>query len=130
MKTVKVERLAAAAAGGAAGARRHSREHEALALMEINVRGHQHLTGLLLQKNLEAVQLEGRVALQGSFGYVHSQRRASAARDREDPHPVSRYSLFCNHILELLYRAVRQTYHYFLLESGYILILAMLKSIT
>lgn len=105
----------AGAARRAARARSHSREHEALPLMEIDVRVHQHIVCSFLQKNFQTIQLEGRVAPQGRFGYVHSQRGASAAGDHEDSHPVSGSSLFFHYFLELCYCAVRQTDHYFLL---------------
>ncbi len=81
--------------------------------MKIDVRVHQHLVGFFLQKNPESVQLKGCITLYGSFGYVHSQGRASAARDCEDSHSVASGSLLRNYHLELLYRAVCQTYHYF-----------------
>ena len=114
---MKGGRNSAGAARRAARARRHSREHKALALVEIDVRVHQHIVGPLLQKNLKAFHLEGRVSPQGSFGYVHSQRGASAARNHEDPHPVSGSSLLFHDFLELAYRTIRQTYHSFLLAE-------------
>jgi hypothetical protein len=107
----------AAAARRAAGTRLHAREHETLVLHEIDIGVHQHAVRPFLYKHLQSVHLEGHIAPQGRFGYVHSQRGASAAGDREYPHPVAVSSLLYHNFLELLYCAVRQTYHYFLLAE-------------
>jgi len=107
----------AAAARRAAGTRLHAGEHETLAIMKIDVRVHEHAVGPFLQENFEAAQIEGRIARLGFFGYVHSQRRASASGDYEDPHAVSGSSLLLHDFFELLYCVVRQTYHYFLLTE-------------
>jgi hypothetical protein len=107
----------AAAARRPAGTRLHAAQDETLAFYEVDVRVHQHVVGPFLQENLEAVYLERRIALQGRFGYVHSQGGASAAGDHKDPHPVAGGALFFHDILELCYRAIRQTYHYFLLDE-------------
>lgn len=104
------------AAAGAAGAFLfHPGQNEALSFGKIDGRVREHLVRPVFQKDLEAVLFEGHVSRLGGFGYVHSQRGASAAGDQEYPDPVSRGSLLGNHFLELAYRAVCNTYHYFLL---------------
>ena len=118
------KRDSARAAGRTARTRLHSRKHEPLRFLEIDIRVRQHGVSPFLQKNLKAFHFEGRISPQGRFGYVHSQRGASAAGDHEDPHPVSGSSLLFHDFLELAYRAIRQTYHYFLLAE----ILAILVS--
>ena len=89
----------------------HARKHKTLPFLKIDHRAHQHIAGTLFQKQFQALQLKGRIALQGSFGYVHSQRGASAARDNEYPDTVSSCSLLINSFLELSYCIVCQTYH-------------------
>ena len=93
----------------------HAREHEPLILLEIDVRIHEHAICPLFQKNLQTIQIDGRVARLGRFGYVHSQRWASTTRNHEYPYSVSCYPLLFNDFFELVYRAVCQTNHYFLL---------------
>ena len=104
-----------AAAGRTTGTLLHPREHEALLLHKIDARVRKHQIRPVLQEDPEAVLLERRIALLGGFGYVHSQRGASAAGDEEYSHPVAGGALLLNDFLELLYCAVRQTDHYFLL---------------
>ncbi len=79
----------ATAARGAAGTRLHTRKNETLMLLEIDARRHQHRVGPFLEKNLQPLHFKGRIAHLGRFGYVHSQRRASAAWNNEDSHSVS-----------------------------------------
>jgi hypothetical protein len=79
--------------------------------MKIDIRVHEHIFRPLFQKNLETVQLECYITPLGGFGYVHSQRRASAARYEKYPHAVSGLSLRLNYFLELAYCIVGQTYH-------------------
>jgi hypothetical protein len=67
------ERMSFSAAAGTAGALLHAREHEALAVAEIDGRGGEHLVRPLFQEYPESVLLEGQVARLGGFGYVHSQ---------------------------------------------------------
>jgi hypothetical protein len=104
----------AGAAGRPAGAL-HAAQDKPLSFVEIDIGVRQHAVGPLLDEYLESVQFESGVAPHGFLGYVHSQRRASAARDGEDAHPVSGRSLFFYNFLEFLDCIVRQTYHYFLL---------------
>ncbi len=85
--------VSATAARGAAGTRLHTGKNETLVLLEIDARSRQHRVGPFLEKNLQAVHFEGGVARLGCFGYVHSQGRASAARNDEYPYPVSGCSL-------------------------------------
>jgi hypothetical protein len=95
----------------AAGARLHAGKHETLVFLEINARIHEHGKGLFLQKNFQPIQFDGRIARLGCFGYVHSQRGASTARDDEDPHTVSGSALLCNNFLEFTHCTIRQTNH-------------------
>ncbi len=100
---------------GTAGTLLHAREHKTLSIQKIYVRVREHVMRSRLQEHPEAVLFDGHIALLGRFGYVHSQRGASAAGDEKYSHTVARGALLLNHFLELLYRTVRQTYHYFLL---------------
>jgi len=100
-----------AAARRPAGARLHPCKYKTLAFLEINVRGRQHLIRLFFQEHFQAAQFERRIALLGRFGYVHSQRRASAARDDENANAISGSPLFLYNFLELSYCIVSQTYH-------------------
>jgi hypothetical protein len=100
------------ATGRSAGTGLHARENESLLRIEIDTRIREHAFCPLFQKNLETVEIHGRVAHLGRFGYVHSQRRASAARDHEDSHPVPGITLLTDKFLEFVYSAVRQAYHY------------------
>ncbi len=58
-------------------------------LLKINARIHEHGVGPFLKENLQTIYFNGCIARLGRFGYVHSQRGASAAGNDEDPHPVS-----------------------------------------
>ena len=89
----------------------HAGEHEALMLHKIDDCGSEHLIGPVLQKHPEAVLFEGHIARLGGFGYVHSQRGASAAGDQENPHTVARLTLLSNHFFKLNYRSICQTQH-------------------
>jgi hypothetical protein len=112
-----VRKTGSAAAGAAGGAfLLHAREHEALAFGEIDGRVREHLVRAVLQKHLQSALLKGHVARLGGFGYVHSQRGASAAGHEEYPNPVARCTLLGDHFLELCYCTVCNTYHSFLLE--------------
>ena len=79
--------------------------------MKINVRVHEHILCPLFQENLQAIHFEGHITPLGRFGYVHSQRRASAARDEKNPYSITRCSLSLDYFLKLAYCAVGQTYH-------------------
>ena len=104
-----------AAAGRTAGTLLHPREHEALLLHKIDARVRKHHIRPVFQEHPEAILLQGRIALLGGFGYVHSQRGASAAGDEEYSHPVAWAALLVHNLFEFIYCAVRQTDHYFLL---------------
>ena len=101
----------AGAAGRTAGTLLHARKHESLSFHKIDGGRVQHLVRALLKKELQTVLLKSDVALYCRFGYVHSQRRASAAGNNENPHPVPCFPLFLYNRFKLLYRAVRQAYH-------------------
>jgi hypothetical protein len=79
--------------------------------MKINVRVHEHILCPLFKKNLQAVHFEGHITPLGRFGYVHSQRRASASWNEKNPDAVSGFPLCLNNFLELAYCAVGQIYH-------------------
>ena len=98
-------------AGRTAGARLHAGEHETLPFLEIDVCAFEHLVRTLFQEYFQTLQLKGRVAFYGRFGYVHSQRGASAARDDKYPDSVSGCPLLFNDVFELSYCFVGQTYH-------------------
>ena len=83
-----------------------TREHKTLSFLEINARARQHFACALFQEQLQALQLKGLIAPQGGFGYVHSQRGASAARDDEYPDTVSGSSLLFDDFLKPAYRAI------------------------
>jgi hypothetical protein len=100
-----------AAAGWSAGARLHSRENESLGFLKINARGHQHIIRPGFQEYLQPAQFKGNIARLGSFGYVHSQWRASAARDDKYANTVAVRSLFLHNLFEFLYSAIGQAYH-------------------
>ena len=76
-------------------------------IMEIDARIHEHGIRPLFQEYFEPLHFQGCVALLGRFGYVHSQGRASAAGDDENPYPVSRRALLGHDLFELVNRAVR-----------------------
>lgn len=99
----------------------HAGQHETLSVPEINVRVEEHVVRTRFQEKLQPVDLKGRVAGLGCFGYVHSQGRASAARDQKNPYPVACVSLFFNDFFKLAHGTVRQTYHSFLLVVLYCL---------
>src|SRR5512134_2135905 len=103
--------LLTAAAGRTAGARLHAGQYESLSIHKIDRGVHEHIARLLFEEHLQTILLKRCVAHLGGFGYVHSQRRASAAGDNEYPDPVAVRSLLRDHILEPLDRAVRKTYH-------------------
>jgi hypothetical protein len=83
--------------------------------MKINVCVHEHVFRSFLKENLQAIQLEGHVASLGRFGYVHSQRRASAAWNEKYPHSIASLPLGFDYFLEFTYCIICQIYHYFLL---------------
>lgn len=99
--------LGSAAAGRTAGTRLHTSEHKTLLFLKIDARIHKHGTCLFLQKYFQTIQLYGRIARLGCFGYVHSQRGASAAWNDEDTHAVSGSALLCNDFLELAHCTIR-----------------------
>jgi hypothetical protein len=84
----------------------HAREHKTLTFLEINVCAHQHFVRPLFQENLQPLHLKDLIAHLGRFGYVHSQRGASAARYDEYPYTVAGSSLLFNDFLELVYSTV------------------------
>ena len=105
-------RSACSAAAGAAGALLlHTGQYETLSLGEIDDRAVQHLVRPVLQEYLQTVLLESYVARLGDFGYVHSQRGASAAGNKEYPYPVACCTLLGDHFLEFRYCTVSYTYH-------------------
>jgi hypothetical protein len=82
-----------------------------LPFLIIDVRALQHVIRPFFQENLQAVYRKGRIAGQGCFGYVHSQRRASTARNDKNSHSISGSPLLLDHFLKLLHCAVSQRYH-------------------
>jgi hypothetical protein len=100
-----------AAAGTAGTLLFHAGQHKTLPLCKIDDRAVKHLVRPVLQEDLQAVLLESYVARLGDFGYVHSQRGASATWDEEYPHPIACGTLLGDHFLELRYRTVSNTYH-------------------
>jgi len=79
--------------------------------MKIDIRVHEHILCSIFQENLETIQLECNITHLGGFGYVHSQRRASAAWYEKDSHAVARLSLRLDYFFEFVYCTLGQTYH-------------------
>ncbi len=92
-----------ATAGGTARTRLHAGKHESLVFLKVYARICKHAHCTLLKENPQPLHIKGRVTGLRRFGYVHSQRRASATRDNKYPYPVSCSALLGDDFLELVH---------------------------
>jgi hypothetical protein len=81
----------------------HARKHESLVFLKVDVSVGKHAHRTLLKKNPQPLHIEGSITYLRRFGYVHSQRRASATRDNKYPYPISGRSLLSDDFLEFIH---------------------------